>query len=79
MYLFAWRPHAGTVGYAPIATSDPADVPRLMAEEKPHLVLPGTDGIELMDKVRKAADVPVIFISVYGQDETVARAFDMGA
>ena len=71
-------------GYAPIATGDPADVPRLMEEEKPHLalldlVLPGSDGIELMNDIRKAADVPVIFLSVYGQDETVARALDMGA
>ena len=71
-------------GYAPIATGDPADVPRLMAEEKPHLALldmalPGSDGIELMNDVLKKADVPVIFLSVYGQDETVARAFDMGA
>ena len=70
-------------GYAPIATGDPADVPRLMEEEKPHLalldlVLPGSDGIELMNDIRKAADVPVIFLSVYGQDETVARALDMG-
>ena len=71
-------------GYAPIATGDPADVPRLMAEEKPHLalldmVLPGGDGIELMNDVRRTADVPVIFLSAYGQDETVARALDMGA
>ena len=70
--------------YAPIVTGDPVEVPRLMAEEKPHLVLldlvlPGSDGIELMDEVRKTADVPVIFLSIYGQDETVARAFDMGA
>ena len=71
-------------GYAPIATGDPGEVPRLMAEEKPHLVLldmvlPGSDGIELMNDIRKTADVPVIFLSVYGQDETVARALDMGA
>ena len=71
-------------GYAPVPTGDPADVPRLMAEEKPHLalldlVLPGTDGIELMNDIRQIADVPVIFLSVYGHDETVARAFDMGA
>ncbi len=71
-------------GYAPIATGDPADVPRLMEEEKPHLalldlVLPGSDGIELMNDIRNQADVPVIFLSVYGQDETVARALDMGA
>ena len=71
-------------GYAPIVTGDPADVPRLMAEEKPHLVildlvLPGSDGIELMNDIRKTADVPVIFLSIYGQDETIATAFDMGA
>ena len=71
-------------GYEPIATGDPAEVPRLVVEEKPHivlldLVLPGSDGIELMNDIRKIADVPVIFLSVYGQDETIARAFDMGA
>ncbi|MCY4529936.1 MAG: ATP-binding protein [Chloroflexi bacterium] len=71
-------------GYTPIVTSDPADVPRLMAEEKPHvvlldLVLPGIDGIVLMNDILASADVPVIFLSVYGQEDTVARAFDMGA
>ncbi len=71
-------------GYAPVATGDPADVPRLLSAEKPHLalldlVLPGSDGIALMNDIRKTADVPVIFLSVYGQDETVARALDMGA
>ena len=71
-------------GYASIVTSDPTEVPRLVAEEKPHLVLldlvlPGIDGIDLMNDIRKKADVPVIFLSIYGQDETIARAFDMGA
>ena len=71
-------------GYAVIATGDPGDVPRLMADEKPHLVLldlmlPGVDGIELMRDVREARDVPVIFVSAYGQDRLVARAFEMGA
>ena len=32
-----------------------------------------------MNDIRETADVPVIFLSVYGQDETVARALDMGA
>ena len=56
-----------------------------MAEEPPRLVLldlvlPGSgDGIELMGQVRELADVPVIFLSVYGQDEVIARAFDEGA
>ncbi len=71
-------------GYAPIVTGDPAEVPKLMAEEKPHLalldlVLPGSDGIQLMHDIRRTADVPVIFVSAYGQDDTVARALDMGA
>ena len=71
-------------GYAPIVTGDPEEVPRLMAEQAPHLVLldlvlPGSDGIELMGNIREIADVPVIFLSAYGQDEVVARAFDLGA
>ena len=71
-------------GYVPIVTGDPEDVPRLMEEEKPHLVLldlmlPGSDGIELMNRILKTADVPGIFVSVYGQDDVIVRAFDMGA
>ena len=70
--------------YSPIVTGDPQDVPRLMAEAKPHLVLldlmlPGSDGIDLMRGILETADVPVIFLSVYGQEEVVARALDMGA
>ena len=71
-------------GYAPIVTGDPEEALRLMVEEKPHLalldlMLPGSDGIELMRSILKTADVPVIFLSVYGQEDVVARAFDMGA
>ena len=72
------------LGYAPIVTADPEAVGRLMEAEKPHLVLldlmlPGTDGIELMKGIFDIADVPVIFLSVYGQDDVIARAFDTGA
>ena len=55
-----------------------------MAEEKPQLVLldlmlPGTDGIILMQAIHGMANVPVIFLSAYGQDQVIARAFEMGA
>ena len=70
--------------YTPIVTTDPDEVLRLVDDEKPHLVvldlmLPGNDGIELMKYIVEMADVPVIFLSAYGQDQLVARAFDMGA
>ena len=71
-------------GYEPIVTGEPEEAIRLMAEETPHLVLldlmlPGTDGIELMKKILGTADVPVIFLSAYGREELIAKAFDMGA
>ena len=43
------------------------------------LMLPEVDGIDLMVEIRAAADVPVILVSAYGQDQLVARAFNMGA
>ena len=55
-----------------------------MDETRPQLVLldlmlPGADGIELMRDILAIADVPVIFLSAYGRDRVVARAFDSGA
>ena len=70
--------------YAPIVTGDPDDLSGLIRAEKPHLVLldlmlPGTNGIELMQQVPELSDLPVIFISGYGRDETIARALGSGA
>ena len=71
-------------GYAPLVTGDPGAVARIIRAEKPQLVLldlmlPGTDGIELMQTVPELSDLPVIFISGYGRDETIARALEAGA
>ena len=70
--------------YVPVVTGDPEALAGLIRAEQPRLVLldlmlPGTDGIELMERVPELADLPVIFISGYGRDETVARALDAGA
>ena len=72
------------VGYEAVVTGDPQQVPHLIETKKPQLVLldlmlPGRDGIELMEQVPEMADLPVIFISAYGRDETVARALQKGA
>ena len=73
-------------GYATVATGEPRELPRLIRAERPKLVLldlmlPGTGGMELMEHVPELAEgeVPVIFISAYGGDETVAKALTMGA
>ena len=71
-------------GYSPIVTGDPREVGDLVRTQRPHLVLldlilPGTDGIELMERLPELSDLPVIFISAYGRDETIARALESGA
>ena len=78
------RDALSTAGYSPLVTSDPQDLSRLIKAERPHLILldlllPETDGIELMERTPELADLPVIFISAYGRDETVARALKAGA
>ena len=71
-------------GYAPAATAEPANIPRLLETKQPalavlDLVLPGVDGIELMRTLPGLADLPVIFVSAYGEGDTVARALEAGA
>ena len=71
-------------GYSPIVTGDPQDLASLIRMHEPSLVLldlllPGTDGIKLMERVPELGDIPVIFISAYGREETVVRALDAGA
>ncbi len=71
-------------GYAPLVTGVAKDLPRIIRTERPRLVLldlmlPDIDGIELMRQVPELADLPVIFISGYGRDETVAKALESGA
>ena len=71
-------------GYAVVLTGDPDELPRLLEAERPALVLldlmlPGADGIELMHRLPALADLPVIFISGYGRDETIVKALEAGA
>jgi len=71
-------------GYLPIVTGDPEEALRIMEQDKPQLalldlMLPDSDGIELMQAILGVADVPVIFLSAYGREDAVARALEMGA
>ncbi len=72
------------LGYDVVITAEYADLGVVVRKEQPNLVLldlvlPGADGIELMENVPELGDQPVVFISGYGRDETVAKALDSGA
>ena len=78
------RDALAAAGYAPMVTGEPQELAHIIRTEKPRLVLldlmlPDDDGISLMESVPELTDVPVIFISGYGRDETVARALESGA
>ena len=78
------RDALGKANFDPVVTGEPEALPGLLRTHKPRLVLldlvlPGTDGIELMQTMPELADLPVIFISAYGRDETIVRALDAGA
>jgi len=71
-------------GYSVLVTGDLEEASRLVRSERPQLVLldlmlPGMDGIEFMESNPEMADLPVIFISGYGQGETIAGALEAGA
>ena len=71
-------------GYSVLVTGEPEELVRIIRTENPSLVLldlmlPGTDGVALMENVAELADLPVVFISGYGRDENVARALEAGA
>ena len=78
------RETLAAAGHTAIVTGDPAELPRIIRSERPDLVLldlvlPGTDGIALLGSVPELADLPVVFISGYGRDETIAEALKAGA
>ena len=78
------RDALSAAGYDPIVTGEHQELSHIIRVEKPHLivldlVLPGTDGIELMEHVPELADLPVIFISAYERGETIAKALEIGA
>ena len=71
-------------GFVPLVASDPSELSQMIHSQRPCLVLldlllRDADGIELMAQVPELAELPVIFVSVYGRDETIARALEAGA
>ncbi len=71
-------------GYAVTAVGEPGQALRLMAEQRPHLVLtslvlPGVDADAFMQDLLEVADVPVLCLFDAGRDWDITQAFEMGA
>ena len=71
-------------GYQPIVTADPCEVAKLVELEEPDLVLldlmlPGTTGFELLQRIREFSGVPVIFLTASDREEDAVRALKEGA
>ena len=82
--LKAIRDALAGAGFEPVLTGDPKQLAPLIEQTDPQVVLldimlPDTDGLELMHETAALGEVPVIFLSAYNRPELIARAFEMGA
>ncbi len=71
-------------GHSTSATFDLTDVDRLIAEEKPHLVFldmtsPNRESFESLQRISADFGIPVLCLCEGGDEETVVRAFNVGA
>lgn len=71
-------------GYSPIGSLELEELDRVIARERPHLVLldmvkPRLPDYEIIRRVCQAYSLPVIVLSGPGDDDSVIRAFEMGA
>ncbi len=84
MILRSVRDALSNAGFRTVATSEPEEALAMMGEHSPNLalldlMLPENDGEELMGDILAVSRIPVIFLSAYGRDETVARVLEKGA
>ena len=71
-------------GYVPIGAMDHSDLARIISEEKPHLALldlatGSRKDFGVVQKVTRQLGIPAIVLSGQGDDESIVRAFELGA
>ena len=71
-------------GYLVIKASDGSAAVRLFAEESPDLVIldinmPGLSGFQACEAIRARSRVPVMMLTVRGEEEDLVRALGLGA
>jgi two-component system KDP operon response regulator KdpE len=71
-------------GYRVVEADSGAAALKQMAEAKPDLVvldlgLPDMNGLDVIRAIRKASDVPIVVLSVRGDEQSKVAALDLGA
>jgi DNA-binding response OmpR family regulator len=71
-------------GYLVVKAGDGPAALRTFEEEIPDLVvldinMPGASGFQVCESIRKRSRVPVIMLTVRGEEEDLVRALDLGA
>ena len=56
----------------------------ILAEREPDLVLldirmPGLDGFQVLERIRKSSDVPVLMLTAVSEENALARSMGIGA
>ncbi len=71
-------------GFTVVVTDDSDKAERLIEAEKPHVILleptlPWDAGFEMLVRIGRISDAPVIFVAGQGWDQHIGRAFELGA
>jgi DNA-binding response OmpR family regulator len=74
----------GQAGYLVIKAADGTAAVQLFAQESPDLVIldinmPGLSGFQVCEAIRKNSRVPVMMLTVRGEEEDLVRALGLGA
>jgi two-component system KDP operon response regulator KdpE len=75
--------HLATVGYEPLSAEDGVQGLDMAANSEPDLIvldvmMPGKDGWEVCERLRKSSDVPIIMLTAKSEELEKLRGFHLG-
>lgn len=70
-------------GYEVVSVSSGPEAIRMAGEYRPDLIIldvmmPGMDGYEVCQRIRKTTDTPILFLTAKGREQDLVRGFEVG-